>query len=1188
MLFACTPRELVAHILETTSFSGNNGVTLKEMWSIVSHKFELPTLDDFQKQVVWQWLFFYKSKGQPLDVIIIKDGVPITILPKYQSVIDSIGSDTNLRIVPTPDTQWKYLTGFGNSKKLKQQLGEYPFQLLCEISKYGSNGIHSPDLCRATGQDPRSLPLRLKKLEELGLIKRKNVYNEKTSQHTSLCVHFKFANDEITSIASDLNSDFETSRNVHKLKHYIVNAVKSAPNKLRGFKDLKCELNLDKSQSSSKFFRGIVEFLHTHGYVERLMVKDTNDHLVYCIKYIRDIPKGSDEISDYVDFFNPSPDDLAQDNEVESFEIPAINNFFPVTNQIFEYISKCGKPGITSMELARNLTGVSDYRPFVKLFDLITTYNIDGDKLSPLGLDFDILNNLAIGRAYDFEGKYKFYRYFRIGDEARSVVKRIELKMETSQMSLEDINQKLYTPLSKTPKGSMVNARKRKVSHTNGNGLKRSKVEKHQESLKATPGSSKLLPVESLPLPSATPADKVDSSVTPSTIYEMEPIIPKDGHTSSVRKRNSSLTPKANSNLSLKANRRRMVLIEIIKELGGVTYTTTKLCRLIDEKLGNFTITDKKTLARDVSVLISDKVLEARTIPLIRSGQEVSRKLLILNDPKWRPTDTQIDEMKSKCMEDNGTKLSFTIKRRVIEDKVTLYKSSGTANRTKDPHQQEPNNTSDAKSKHKKLIGKENSFSGGIKEHAEADNKDLLSSFLTHNQRRKRKIVKKKETVENEKSSNNRKYRTAIRFDDTDATTLFKAVVVSKTFKKGLIDFDQIATLFRGISAREIKQKWTVVRRQVGGLSAVTKGTEAFEYIVMKGIDDGLVSASDLENINLEFFLDLWKDADNSVFDIIDTNPLYSSVEDNHLEYNRSESSDHPLDLYEQLEDHSMRQKEAILSGTTFYELEEPELIIKSHDHLRTILKAIFSTREEDFSSNQVTRLLSSYKDEDIQDATSGLIKDKEISYYQQDDTSTRFVTTDKFQNTFILKIFSPRFFHLANHFQEGINSLAETSRGMIVSEGITGGLMASLLQLIASGSVDIIRIDKSYTFRGYESRLIDKENLSCDVIVAGNKLNHNRAKKVPVPTGKACSHIWLDLNGNINSEIWVKVLITVLYFIAFRPGIPGQNIHYKLQAVLGQDDFTSVMTWLIDSHCIVKGKHDGYWLRPCWYSILG
>ena len=44
-----------------------------------------------------------------------------------------------------------------------------------------------------------------------------------------------------------------------------------------------------------------------------------------------------------------------------------------------------------------------------------------------------------------------------------------------------------------------------------------------------------------------------------------------------------------------------------------------------------------------------------------------------------------------------------------------------------------------------------------------------------------------------------------------------------------------------------------------------------------------------------------------------------------------------------------------------------------------------------------------------------------------------------------------------------------------ILIAGIDNGIMAQLLDLVSSSSVLLKRIEKEYTFDGYESRLMDK-----------------------------------------------------------------------------------------------------------------
>ncbi|KAK6455073.1 RNA polymerase III transcription factor [Scheffersomyces xylosifermentans] len=1192
MSFTCPPSELVSSILENLSFSGQNGVCLSDLWNSICLRFHFSQIDDFKKQVIWQWLFFCNE--EPLQLYAIREGETLTILPIYEKFLKKEGTEDSIRILPTADTQWRYLTGLEPSKKSRLQLGEKPFELLCEISKHGSTGILAPELCKATGQDPRSLPMRFKKLQELGFIVRKSVYDENSRQHTSLCIHSKFLEQRQTD-----NLEDQAFRNAFKLRQYIVTSTKHAPNNLRSFKDLKKEVKMDKSKSSSKYFGAIVEFLHKNGYVEKLMVKTPeDDRLVYSVKYVKDLPKDIYDLADYVDVFSsmdPQEEDISiseDKSQVLMNDIPLFNNFLPLSNQVFEKISSSQQNGSTSYEIIRNFTGVSGYRPFTRLLDVLTSYVADESQLLPLKSYKNEYEKYSLVRSYDFEGKFKFYRYF-ITEVLNLPINDAKLKtlkvIPSLSNDLLELNEKYYEALGKTPKGGLFksSSNKRAMDGTS-RPSKKSKIDSEQSVHESRTRRIKKVNYKEI---SDDIDDESKGDLIRDTEYEalvevdgLEPIEPQV-HLEMHRSRTTS--QKVIKTASLKSRRRRAQLIKIIQELGGVTYTTAKLRRMLDERLGNATATDIKTLARDISILITSKELTSQSITFTKSGKDITRKLLILTDDKYRPTKEEIEKTKLKCMEDNGD-ANKPQSRRIIEGEVSLYSITRTEKKKSSKSRRldslDEITVQGSKRRRRREPLKEDSTAPSATD--ENSDANLLPKLVS---RKHRKRMKPDKTANEIKSSRlPRRFKSNFKFDKSDATTLFRAIVISKSFMKGSIDFKEIAALFDGMDAKTVKQKWTVVRKSVGGLPAVVKGMEAFEHIVIKGIDDELVSAEDLENAKFRFFLDLWKDADGSVLDIEDKTPLYVSNEENFVVYNKVEVSESQSDLYDQLEDNSMRQKEAILSSVTFFLEKNHEVEGKEHDDIRTVLKAIFQTSKENFSPLQVKKILSQYGEAITSEASTSLIKDKELFYYGSDEQGDRFVLADKVLNTLTVRL-TTKFLEAAAHFQDNIFSIFQASKGLILSQGIQSGQVASLLHLISDRTASLAHIDKAYKFEGYESRLIDKEKLSCDIVVyQDKKLDERGVCKVAVPAGKACSHFWLDLNGNINDEVWRKIIVAVLYNVHFRPGIPLHQLHYRLQTVLGVRDFKAVIKWLTDCNCITSGPSDGIWVTREWYSILG
>lgn len=1204
MSFTCPPSELVLYVLESLSFAGQNGLSLTEMWNCISIKLNLEKLDNFQKQIIWQWLFFHQENNQEsLQLYVIKNSTPVVISPNYTEFTSEENAEDIFRVKPTDDTQWRYLTGLEPSKKMKLQLGEKPFELLVEIARHGSAGILSSDLCKNTGQDPRSLPMRFKKLEEFGFISKKAFYNASARLHTNMCVHFKFAK---------TNTQFEDSivtRNANRFKQLIVQTVKEAPNHLRVFKELKAQLKLDSSKSAHKFFDAMVEKLHKNGNVEKVMVRDSEtDRLVYCIKFIKDLPRDLFDVYDYIETLDNSV--LSIDTEVpklDNLKPALVNVFFPFSNQMYEQIRISNEAGAAVKEVVRNLSGNAAYRPFVRLLDSISSYVLDDShNLIPIKNYPDAYDEESIVRTYDFHGKYRFYRYYIKGQIKHESVKKHKERAPQCKpldISLLQLNNKLFTPLGKTPKGDFMSIKKRIGDTDVPIRSKRTKrvtkpVLKDLENDTIGIAKSSLDLKTELHLPEGRESFETDigeASVEPEvvSIADVGSIVPAISVPEN-RKRRSERTQ--HMRVSLKGKRRRAQLLELIKELGGVTYTTAKLRRSLDKRLGVTTMTDIKTLARDISILIAARDLEVEDVEFDRGGQKLRRRLLILTEDAFKPTREAIENAREECLVDIGARTKLKDKR-VVDGELKLFETSENKPQNKNKRLESLDKevkvtTNKNLSKRRRKRNSKQPSQDAMDDAVEStkdnenimDDEMLVPGFVSNKNRRKVKPNK----VKSEDKQEVRRYRQIIAFDNSDAITLFRAVVISKCFKRGSIDFEQIASIFYDTDEKAIKHKWTVVRKRFGGSQAINKGKKAFENMVMKAIDDELIPLDALENIKLSFFLELWKETDKTGVEIFDNTPLFDTVEENLSNYVITDESRNPTDLFDQLEDNSMRQKESILAGRTFFDTAITMAPRKRHEELRTVLKAIVFTPEELFTGSQVKQVLSRFSNEDAAEAAHDLMRDREMLYFGSNDVPTKFVLTDKVYNSINVKL-KPKFFNQAASFSEMLVSLSESKKGLILSQAIGNGHVASLLQFISAYKVDLCHIDKFELPEGYESRLVDKEKLACDIVAfSKNPILQEEIPKVPVPIGKPCEHVWLDLNGNINKELWTKIIVSILYYIIFRPGVPAQLIYSKLQTVLELHDFFDVMTWLENSKCIHKGDFDGYSTSETALSILG
>lgn len=1241
MLFTCTPGQLAAHVLAKLAVL--DYLLLTQLWEVALQKTNSSELDTLQKNVTWRsltagnaLLFTIKTKNELLDST-----------PQALGDVLLHGSELEICIYPTAECQVRYLTGTENHQTMLASLGELPFQLLVVIARHGSEGILNPELARESGQDARSLRLRLQKLEAAGLIRCTSVYQNKT--HTTHSIHVKFAVDGVVGKdSSEADEDLDSSRDVGKLKAKIMDALKAAPNQLRGFLDLCKELKLDGLHLASKFFRSVCLKLHRTGYVEKLHVElPETKQRVYAIKFVKDLPKGAEELAEYIDM-NADEDEDREGDEGEGEgeseggseslkeASPVLNRVFPIFHQIFQQVYSRGEKGITLGEVAKNLLGVSEYKPYTRIYEAMPAYISNSKNLKPSKKYVDPYDNYTLSKLYDNEGKLKFYRYFvtPFCKEEKPQPKPYKPKRAVANESLVLLNKKLHSTLGKTSNEALIE-KKRRLVETSEMPVKRQKPQKSEPREELGAKDLAELALEELPkrrkrtapksyatddfmdLDGPESGDEYEPPANPepeepedldlaldaeleqelkveSTIPELsynEPLLSSHdlptfvtSSTKELRKRKPQpQTYKAES--SVKSMTRRNILMDIIRQEGGAVFSSSGLCRTLDEKLGNTTLTDLKTLARDVVHLTNSGVLELRKVQVQTGNMPIERKLLVLTDPKERPSQAQIDKLVAKFAEQNSKKDMKIEPRRVIQSEMKLYVE--TPNKKK-----VSSGTRKRRGKNRlQALGDEVERESSVKDEpsdgvATPEPGDIMSSLKRSRRARKATVLLAQDT----QATTAKRPRRNIRLDKSDATLLYRAVVISKAFSRDAIDFEGIASLVGDLDGKILKQKWGTLRRSFGGAGAVAKGVETFQNMIMQGIEDETITEQDLVDMDLEFFLNYWKSFDSSTeLFVTDDMPLFTTSKQNHSVYDIAQSvmDSQTTGHYDRIEDISMRQKESVLSQSIFsYEpLGEPQA--KPLDEVRSVLKAMFLAKEENAGLSKP--ILEHYGESMVREACNALVRDREISYVSF-DADAKFLVGDKFNNSFVLKVFTPKFFHEAYAFKESLTSISKSGKGLILSQGIMPGQMASLLELVSENLVELIRIDRTLKFENYESRLIDKEQIACDIVV---RCNHKEVSKIknppaPVPFRGPCQPIWIQLDSLVNKPIWTKTLVTLLYYIVFKPGMADFQLYNKIQSVLSLKDYEQVMEWLKATECISQTETGGYLASNKWQYILG
>ncbi|CAN3363359.1 hypothetical protein DICA4_E09714 [Diutina catenulata] len=1209
MASPCTPAELVAHTVETLAFSGLTGVSVVEMWAIVAAKMG-SELSDAAKQIVWSWLFFDDDSAAVPLYVVNPQGVVVSIRPKYREMAVDHPDLAEYRVLATADAQWEHLTGLRASKKLKMHLGDKPFELLVVIAAHGPQGITSSDLCKQTGQDPRSLPVRFKKLTDMGLIVRRKYYDARIKQQANLSVHTRFVaqNTEETTKSEDAIK----LRNSQKFKELLVEKLRVAPDHIRGFRDLKVELQMTQGKAPQKFFGAMVNSLVRRGYIEKIMVETQSEEPgqpkrpLYCLRFLKELPKtdkydvnfGENGAQDDPDETVAPDDDLGVEESVFRPEaLPRLNKFYPLYTQIHREMAASGGVGVPAKEIIRHLTGTAGFRSFVRVLDQLSGYIIDEKGvLTPLKPAPDApYDDMAIVRSYDFDGKYKFYRYYTRDQLAVPVTavkphKKLSAKAtpqppKVLPLSVSQIEKKHGGALAKFPRGgNFLELRKRAKPSPdakpkpkklprdpNEPPRKRGRPRKGEERPKPPviedEDEEMEEPVKEEPVPEPEPAKPDDGSFTPQVDHKaLQRFLSTTENSSPVIRRH---TPPVQG--SIKGYRRQQVLLDVLKKKGGAAYTSAKLRRELDEAMGNETTTDNKTLARDISLLIASGKVSVESVEAKRGDSVAKRKIIALAGPD-APSDAFIANLRSQV---NSHRDPMDYRSRSDHRVV--------ATATPVPMFSEEEQRRVAAAKDRQLAREERKRLNTIK-------KSQRISAASEPRAKAPRV--KREGAKSGKRA----------FPKQDASALYRMVVICRTFLPSGIDFDAIAAAFEGHSiiksAAAAKQKWTSVRKHFGGMPAVLKGVEEFQHIVTAKVNEGFVTAEDLEQgtNNLQFFMDLWSDAnqqgangDDDVFDT--TSPLFASVDENVNHYQVSPVAGSTSDIFDSIEDSSMRQKEHMLANHTWYCAQPAPIEPASHDDTRTLVKSVLSVPELDYNGAEVQRVLGSVAPAELEAATTAMIEDKELLYNDTPDAPAKFQLLDKVFAPVYVRSMSPQTMEQAREFSDQMTDVFAGGRGLVLSQAVANGQMMAVLQRVSDFSARLVHVDREYNLEGYESRYLNKALLSCDVVVVKNpdsSAEEPALKPVPVPAGEAGGHMWMAPDGSIKRESWRKIICAVLYYVNTRPGITASTLFRKLSPHLGYRDFFDVMQWLERTQAVEQGRFTGYWAKPRWYGVLG
>ncbi|ODV84652.1 hypothetical protein CANARDRAFT_222685 [[Candida] arabinofermentans NRRL YB-2248] len=1176
-----SPDEMVDAIIEHLCVSDPNGVPISDIWNFCTERTAL--LDDFTKKLIWSWLikepdFLITSMIPAVN----RKKKPITkILDKSEFKDYNKANTADTRLTVDSERASLFLLGI---KKENSAIGVNPYELLRVIARSKEIGIVSPDLITQTGQDRRSLTSRLQTLIDMGLVKKYHVVHQKT--RTYRMVHFRYE-DKIV-VPQD--------KSISQLAKDVVTELKKAPNGIRITADLANELGIQKS--SRRRLASVIRFLASHGILARLIVEHENTLRRFrAVQYIKDLPsntetlghlsenvvnsEGKDEDDD--EDIDADADSTAavvsqnltqeESSSIATPEIPMANRFTPYQNQLYDIVER--SPGISTTQLNEILSGRLSAKGFSLLLASFAVESPDPDK------------KYQVIKVLQYKGKQRFFRHFTYLELVReqhgnqNMLPRASFGplVGDSTKSLADFSLTLaaYRPQRRCiPVLIDRDCYKFYWFSYSGDILPQLIADQQinmfvlDEGIELRTGGKRKQQTK----------EGKNSHIAKERQKNYEEALIKEEPDSGASRFLSSFTQ-----FDAGPVKRRELLLKHVND-AKCCVKNLELARMIGTRLNIDYKIDVKTIQRDAEHLSKRGLLRIEQI----EGKECF--LSILNPPtnaeienalvttfnRVATRETPILDTSKPILKVND-KHFFKVppfKEKELAKTEMLRDVEDDENESKlvDPEIPKKDSTKDSK---KRKRGNANNPDGDV--------------FTPIMENRKRKRLGTQKTRHHVAIPTSKKSRSTLKLANRDIMSLIRAVIISQSLSTSLvIDWTSIAELFGNKYEPLILRRQWPRHKRIIGVRGIEHSKKVWENILLKSIEKGDVTEDDLLEPDYSKLVTLWREVDSNSFKNTADVFLYKNYDEN-FKYQsfKTDFSPKGLDLFREATTLVEKEDQFATIPTTYPCSEknppldnEPSELSKA----RTKLKALFATDSSHFTSEKAKQVFSSTSNSVYTTALTELEDQKAIAYLGE-SSPVRFTLTDRALYLIDWK-FDEWFFKSAASFFETTQSLSLNSKGMILSPLSPDGIFVSLIQLLATDKLDVVRVDQMppRLESNYSTKSHDKKKLESDFIVSKlkNEDEEDALLSVPLPTGPPCSLLWIDLNGEFNRTIWFKAVSKLLSIIVFKPGVSLKLLALKLDPLFEYFEVKVILDWLVAKNSVKGDPWGGYWAQPLWY----
>lgn len=663
-------------------------------------------------------------------------------------------------------------------------------------------------------------------------------------------------------------------------------------------------------------------------------------------------------------------------------------------------------------------------------------------------------------------------------------------------------------------------------------------------------------------------------------------------------------------NFSITKEKRLKNLLQYLKENNGVLLLKYEDVLELSRRMIMNTLVDRKTILRDVETLEDLGILKTKQTKI--PGHKVCFMYfadhVFTADEKDRYFDTdQLFVKKKNYRKPIYEKSTKTVRLYELDPKsFRESRNLSSKNDKKDETPKEISVTVLAKEERQRIV----------------ENTLIVENRISQEQkvpRKKKNKNSKKEPVNvaGDSYSNDDFRLTAkkIKFTLQECNLICRCVIILRSLSKSRYsDFNSIAQFLDKpfITGKILKARWSSIKKCA--IPSYNKLFANWKRCVLFGCEKGIISIKDLQRKDLSFFNNVWKRLELNHISKADVEIVGRDkseklkLSENHYANQQNfkfVSTNKNTDLDQYFEPISTFQREKILHSVPFTINKSEGIqaynktIMQNADDdsvTRQVLKAFVLSDKSNYTPKDALKLLSKFgiSEQLMRNTLKVMENDKEISAVLMDG-KTELILNDRLWNVcHPSRIFDQKMLKDACKFHMFLCSVSESKKAVQLPSDISNGAMMAVVSSMIEPTKNIELVRYGILLDSYMNKYSIKDlpetflyTKFLLLFAENSSLHESILPEYPVPTGSPCSKIWIDVKGQVNKPIFLRILRLVLSLIHDRPGINTIGIYKKMDKLLSYKNLIEICDWLVSKNAIEKKEFDSLFTTNRFYGVF-